>query len=229
MCPRKIFLIRHGESQGNADKEIYKTVPDYAVRLTEKGISQAVSVGKSLSDKLAFQELPCAVYYSPFLRTIETTNHILGELKKFNLVDKEFVHEDARLREQEWHSRLPLSEHKIQYERDRITFGVFHYRFPNGESPADVYDRVGSFVENMHRDFQNPRFPENLLIITHGMTMRVLLMKLFNRTVDEVDSWVNPKNCAMWEIDCEGGLTFDFSQIKRREIKHNYRLQLIDL
>lgn len=228
MHPRKIFLIRHGESQGNADKEIYKTVPDYAVRLTKDGIKQATVVGKNLSQTLWD---PAAVYYSPFLRTIETTNHILGELKKSSLVDKEFVREDARLREQEWHSVLPLSEHKIQYEKDRISFGVFHYRFPNGESPADVYDRLGSFVENMYRDFENPHFPRNVLIVTHGMTMRILLMKLLNKTVDEVDSWVNPPNCTVWEIDYDeaDGLQFNFSKIKRREIKHNNRLKLIDL
>jgi broad specificity phosphatase PhoE len=225
--PKKIFIIRHGESQGNADREIYKTVPDYAVRLTERGISQAKTAGEELSGRLSSS---CAVYYSPFLRTIETTNHILGELKKFGLVDKEFVREDARLREQEWHSTMPLSEHKIQYEIDRIEFGVFHYRFRNGESPADVYDRLSCFVENLYRDFQDPSFPKNVVIVTHGMTMRVLLMKLLNKTVDEVDSWVNPKNCTIWEIDCKDGrLEFDFSKIKTREIKHNYRLQLIDL
>ena len=221
-------MIRHGESIGNADKEIYKTVPDYAVRLTEEGINQAKSTGLRISQSI---DEPCAVYYSPFLRTIETTNHILGELKKNSLVDKEFVHEDARLREQEWHSVLPLSEHKIQYEKDRISFGVFHYRFPNGESPADVYDRLGSFEENMYRDFENPHFPKNLLIVTHGMTMRVLLMKLLNKTVDEFDSWVNPPNCTVWKIDYtdEEGLVFDFSSIKKREVKHNNRLKLIDL
>lgn len=229
MCPKKIFLIRHGESQGNEDKKIYKTVPDYAVRLTDTGIHQAQFVGRKFVQTLSE---PCGVYYSPFLRTIETTNHVLGELKKFDLVDKEFVREDARLREQEWHSVLPLSAYNYQYEKDRISFGVFHYRFPNGESPADVYDRVGSFVENMYRDFQDPRFPTNLLIVTHGMTMRILLMKLFNKTVDEVDSWVNPPNCTVWEIGYNKeteSLNFDFSVIKRREIKHTNRLKLIDL
>lgn len=228
MHPTKIFLIRHGESIGNVNKEIYKTVPDYAVRLTDRGIKQSVVVGAALSQLLSD---PCAVYYSPFLRTIETTNHILGELKKSPKVDKEFVREDARLREQEWHSTLPLSGYNGQSEKDRISFGVFHYRFPSGESPADVYDRLGSFVENMYRDFENPHFPKNLLIVTHGMTMRILLMKLFNKTVDEVDSWVNPPNCTVWGIDYDKhtGMSFDFSTIKRREIKHNYRLQLIDL
>lgn len=228
MFPQKIFLIRHGESVGNADKGIYKTVPDYAVRLTESGIYQAKLTGVELTNRVS---LPCAVYYSPFLRTIETTDHILGELNRFNLVDKEFVREDARLREQEWHSTFPLSDYRHQDEKDRVTFGVFHYRFKNGESPADVYDRIGSFVENLYRDFQNPHFPNNLIIVTHGMTMRVLLMKLFNKTVDEFDSWVNPKNCTVWEINIsvDGKLSFDFTQIRKREIKHNNRLQLINL
>ena len=32
--PRRIILVRHGESQGNVDDAIYETVPDHALTLT---------------------------------------------------------------------------------------------------------------------------------------------------------------------------------------------------
>ena len=34
MKPQNIFIIRHGQSQGNVDKNIYKTQPDYTLKLT---------------------------------------------------------------------------------------------------------------------------------------------------------------------------------------------------
>lgn len=36
--PKRIVLVRHGESQGNVDDAIYETVPDHALSLTPKGI-----------------------------------------------------------------------------------------------------------------------------------------------------------------------------------------------
>ena len=39
--PRRIILIRHGESEGNVDSTVYSRTPDHAVELTSKGIKQA--------------------------------------------------------------------------------------------------------------------------------------------------------------------------------------------
>lgn len=38
--------------------------------------------------------------------------------------------------------------------RERREIGAFYYRFPDGESGADVYDRVDNFVEHLHRLFR---------------------------------------------------------------------------
>lgn len=45
MRPKRIILIRHGESEGNVDKNIYEQKPDYALELTHRGIHQAKEVG----------------------------------------------------------------------------------------------------------------------------------------------------------------------------------------
>ena len=50
MKPKRIILIRHGESEGNVDRAIYNVKPDYALELTEKGKQQARDVGKKLAD-----------------------------------------------------------------------------------------------------------------------------------------------------------------------------------
>jgi len=37
MKPKRIILIRHGESQANIDRYLFGKVPDYTIELTEKG------------------------------------------------------------------------------------------------------------------------------------------------------------------------------------------------
>lgn len=37
MKPNKLFLVRHGESEGNVNKSIYAEKPDYTLELTEAG------------------------------------------------------------------------------------------------------------------------------------------------------------------------------------------------
>ena len=41
MKPKRIILIRHGESQANVDRYLFGRVPDYTIELTDKGHEQA--------------------------------------------------------------------------------------------------------------------------------------------------------------------------------------------
>ena len=41
MKPKRIILLRHGESEGNVDKTIYTRKPDWKLELTERGKQQA--------------------------------------------------------------------------------------------------------------------------------------------------------------------------------------------
>jgi hypothetical protein len=42
--PKRIFVIRHGESEGNIDKSLFQTKPDNQHSLTENGVEQARQV-----------------------------------------------------------------------------------------------------------------------------------------------------------------------------------------
>lgn len=42
MRPNRIILVRHGESEGNLDKYKYRTTPDYALNLTQRGLSSLI-------------------------------------------------------------------------------------------------------------------------------------------------------------------------------------------
>lgn len=187
MKPKRIILLRHAESEGNINKEAYKTKPDYALNLTDpKGVGQCIESGKNLGLLLGNETV--SAYISPFYRTRQTFQHV----KPFiNVVEER---EDPRLREQEWCGRLRPEGYDYNTEEERDAYGHFYYRFHGGESCADVFDRISTFFETIHRDFRKETNPQNALFVTHGMTLRVILMRWFHLKVEEFELLRNPKN-----------------------------------
>lgn len=190
MKPKRIILVRHGESEGNADREMYETTPDYKLNLTSLGRNQAVEAGNTIRSIIGNESV--YAYVSPYYRTRQT----YAEIKKAigNNIKRSL--EDPRIRELDWgHLRHPDENEEIM--RERNGFSTFYYRIPDGESGADVYDRVSTFLETLYRDFKKDDYPENTLIITHGMTLRLFLMRWFHWSVEEFETLKNPKNCQI--------------------------------
>ena len=190
MKPKRIILIRHGESEGNVERNIYGQKPDYALELTSKGRMQALETGKALKDII--QDESVFFYISPMWRTRSTFEEIA---KSFERKNYKYL-EEPRLREQEWgHLRTPEEGQLV--EKERNAFGTFYFRIPDGESAADVYDRVSDFFGTLHRDFEKEKFQDNAVIVTHGMTIRLFLMRWFHWTVEQFELLANPANCEM--------------------------------
>lgn len=221
MKPNKIILIRHGESEGNVDKKIYFHKPDYALNLTETGRRQAQETGRALFKIL---QSPAISYVSPFFRTRETFDNA-------NLfLDSKTVRIDPRLREQEWgHLRTGDDYNGIENERDK--YGTFYYRFPDGESCADVFDRISDFLNTLHRDFEKPDYPENCIIVTHGMTIRLFLMRWFHETVEKFESWRNPKNGEFFILEKQSNGKYLLLNEPRTyaKLKHSYQYEQKEL
>jgi broad specificity phosphatase PhoE len=78
----------------------------------------------------------------------------------------------------------------------RLRFGRFFYRFPNGESGADVFDRITIFEDHLVRDINAGRFSSktSLVLITHGLALRIFLMRWLHWTVDQFLEVYNPPN-----------------------------------
>jgi broad specificity phosphatase PhoE len=183
--PRRIVLIRHGESQGNVDDTIYERVPDHALELTETGQRQARRAGEQI--RKIFGDERIQAFVSPYTRTHQTFQ-LLGLDP-----DRTRAKEEPRLREQDWGNYQDAED--VQRQRKaRDAYGHFFYRFAQGESGADVYDRVGAFLETLYRAFDKPDFPPNVLMVTHGLTMRLFCMRWFHWTVDEFECLSNPGN-----------------------------------
>ena len=194
MRPERIFIVRHGQSQGNVDQKTHETVPDYKIELTAKGIKQAKSAGTKLAKMIGDERIAC--YVSPYKRTRQTLSGITTAFKSSQI---ERIREDPRLREQEW-GHLRAAEKTDAIDVERQAYGTFFYRIPDGESGADVYDRAAGFLGTLYRDFQRPSYPKNVLIVTHGFTLRVLLMRWLHWTVEEFHELANPPNCSIFEL-----------------------------
>ncbi|WMV07610.1 hypothetical protein MTR67_000995 [Solanum verrucosum] len=193
--PKRIILVRHGESEGNEDKNVYTAVPDHKVQLTEKGKEQAKNAGEVIRSVVG----NCKVYFyvSPFLRTRETLKEISESFSSNEIIG---VREECRLREMDY-AKFQNTEKMEEYKKERERYGKFFYRFPHGESAADVYDRVSGFMESLWRDIEMEEICEsgsddnlNIVIISHGLTIRIILMRLFKWTAEEVESLISPKN-----------------------------------
>ena len=92
--PRRIILVRHGESTGNVDDTVYEREPDHALALTDLGWQQAEETGKRIREALGSERV--SVYVSPYRRTHET-------FQAFHLNPEQVrVREEPRLREQDW-------------------------------------------------------------------------------------------------------------------------------
>lgn len=183
--PRRIVLVRHGESEGNTDDTVYERVPDHALALTERGVQQAREAGKYLRELFGTERV--SAYVSPYRRTHETLTSL--ELDPTLLR----VREEPRLREQDWGNWQDRDDVRKQ-KAYRDAYGHFFYRFAQGESGADVYDRVGAFLESLWRSFESPDHPQNVLLVTHGLTMRLFCMRWLHWTVPEFESLSNPDN-----------------------------------
>jgi broad specificity phosphatase PhoE len=220
MKPNRIILIRHGESEGNIDRNTYAIKQDFKLLLTQDGIQQAEEAGRQLKEKIGDERL--IFYVSPLWRTRMTFEHIARHFDE----QKYRLREDPRLREQEWGHFRDLKAN-VQIDDERNKFGTFYYRIKDGESCADVYDRMSDFLHSLYRDFEKPHFPPNVIIVTHGMTLRIFLMRWFRWTVEEFDSLRNPRNCEMVEmvLDNATGKYKITSELRRKNIRKEDQYQ----
>jgi hypothetical protein len=61
---RWLIFLRHGESEGNVDEELYKNAPTSRLKLTKLGQQQAVDAGRSIVDKIGSGRV--AIFCSSF-------------------------------------------------------------------------------------------------------------------------------------------------------------------
>eukprot|EP01046_Picozoa_sp_COSAG06_P055665 COSAG06_NODE_10302_length_1707_cov_1.855100_2_plen_402_part_01 len=244
-APRRIVLIRHGESQGNVDETAYVRTADWRIPLTERGRQQAAQAGRKLRDVLG--ERPTMWYVSPYVRTQQTLSELIkqsdarsgsnaggsrgGTAFSASAVEEGGylslgIREEPRIAEQQF-GNFQNVEEVLAAKEERLRFGRFWYRFPNGESGLDVYNRTTSFIATIFRDMRAIQHAlgtgssssttagaagatgvehdssgsggaeYNVVIVTHGLTLRLFLMRWLRWSVTQFETSHNPPNAAV--------------------------------
>lgn len=197
MKPHRLILIRHGECRANTDESKFATEPDYTIELTEEGIKQAQEAGKKLKELVKDESV--YFYVSPFWRTRSTFENIVRSFPR-----KQFgYNEEPRLREQEWGYLRTYGELK-QLKKERKEYGTFYYRFPGGEAGTDVYDRINDLLGSLHRDFLSDDYPQNCVLVTHSLAIRLFIMRWFHLTVEDFEQMLSPKNGELVILEWNG-------------------------
>jgi len=229
----RIILIRHGESLGNIDERAYGETADWRIPLTNKGREQARKAGKKVASHIItpsnIDKNPkestgsnnnIFFYVSPYLRTRQTLREILHEIPSDQILG---IREDPRISEQQFGNFQ--SHHTMQDNKaTRSDFGRFYYRFPEGgESGFDVYNRVSGFIGTLKRDsaeYYNDDEDHHgnsttICIVTHGLALRLFLMRWFQYSVHEFERSYNPKNAAVVVLERDPGGWFELSPVDR--------------
>ena len=209
---KNIYIVRHGESQGNARMiEQGQYIIDNNISLNQNGIEQAKQAGEILNKQL---NLYNGVFWvSPFKRTRETFKHIFDkvneDIKKYDyiedpiLVEQDFGDFDFQFYEK-WKDISPHS-YFVNQARYNDESGRFFARLENGENMLDVYNRVSLFVKTR----LETSYYHNNIIITHGYASIALTMFLLNLPIESFSHTETPANCSIRHIVYKDGKYID--------------------
>ncbi|KPI44735.1 Phosphoglycerate mutase-like protein AT74H [Cyphellophora attinorum] len=181
--PRLILIIRHAQSEGNRDKTIHQTTPDHKVPLTTEAKPKPSP------------QAPNSANSSATTTPSTSSSAPIAALAKPQKRSRIKVYEEPRLREQDFGNFQPGTDEVERLWRERADYGHFFYRIPNGESGADVYDRITSFNGSLWRRFSEDDMASVAVLVTHGLCSRVFLMAWYHYSVEFFEDLRNINHC----------------------------------
>jgi len=210
--PEALWLVRHGQSQGNVAREapdaaghheIAIDVRDVDVPLSDLGHHQAEATGRWFAS-LGEDERPEVILTSPYLRARQTAEAICAN---GGLTGPTRLVIDERLREREFgvFDRLTTAGIRNKYPEEaahRSMLGKFYHRPPGGESWADVILRLRSALNTINLHYCDRR----VLIVCHQVVvlcMRYILEELTEEQILGIDRQADILNCGIVRYDFE--------------------------
>ena len=210
-CPHRLWLVRHGQSQGNVARDaaheaglavIDLDTRDVDVPLSELGQAQATAAGHWFA-ALPESEKPEVLLASSYVRARQTAEAICkagglaGGAKPTIL--------DVRLREREFGvfdglTPLGISQRFPEEAAHRAKLGKFYHRAPGGESWADVILRLRSMLNTINIQYSGKR----VLVVGHQvvvMCMRYILLELTEEQIMAIDRKGEILNCGICAFD----------------------------
>ena len=196
--PRRLYLVRHGETEANRLKILEGRVegfPEYGSPLNNTGLSQASLLGRAL-EKVNIDHM----YMSPARRAVETAYQICI----WNKVDNMPRSVTPSLVEINFGVLEGLNGNKAR-EKYPDFFKTYHEKpsqtvFPKGESVVGACNRVGLALSKI---FAAHTFSENILIVSHGGVMAFIFINIFKLDLDIMFHAIRHHNCCLSIIEWE--------------------------
>lgn len=221
-----LWVMRHCESAGNTDVDLYTTQPNTDIPLSPDGEEHAVQAAKSLIQSIwsavesESLHLPIASYrpiimVSPFTRAIQTADILSQELQKIYLGPQDVI-EDILLSEQNYGCATGCSK-ASEYAKGQKTSLAYklpseesfynvqtklYYQFPQGESPAQVAYRAETIL-NKIKQFT----VINVIIVAHKNFCCMLEQQMLQQYKQQYD-WGNGEFRRYRTFDRYGLQTF---------------------
>lgn len=195
MNTTRIILIRHGESEGNAENRFGGHLP---MGLSLQGRLEAVETAKALANEEVH-----AIYSSDLLRAVETAMP-LAELKNLPIEETHAFRERnvgvlQGLTFKEAAEKFP-KDYKALLQRD------FDYVIHNGESYRQVLKRAAGELDNIIKNHKG----ESIVIFTHTGTIGVITLHLLGALtgLKLKPVWIATANCSITRFSIrEDGFT----------------------
>ncbi len=209
--PTRLWLVRHGQSQGNVARDeaheaghlvIDLDWRDVDVPLSDLGQRQAEATGRWFA-ALPEDQRPEVLLSSPYVRARQTAEAICkggglaGGAKSTVL--------DERLREREFGvfdglTSMGIREKYPDEAVHRAKMGKFYHRAPGGESWADVILRLRSAMNSIALQYENRR----VMIVCHQVVvlcLRYILEELTEAQILAIDRQAEILNCGICAYD----------------------------
>lgn len=170
----ELYLVRHGQSMGNAgyDKEELTLREANDPLLTEKGMMQADLVGQYLS-KIDFDH----IYSSGLIRAISTADGILRHQKSSKPVNILPVLSEVGISPE--YDGITVEEMKEFCKTACLADGigeddprVYHSTF---ENEAEMFDRAKTVVEYLRSRYKNG---EKVAVVAHAAFLTILIFHI---------------------------------------------------
>ncbi len=185
-----IYLIRHGESQGNA---IRAFLGHTDLDLSEKGHMQAEITANYLKDIHTD-----AIYASDLLRAYNTAKHT-ADLKGMDII------KDEKLREiyaGEWENIL-FNDLEVEYPQSYHIWrnDVGNARPDGGESVAELQKRIADELTEIAVENKG----KTVFIFTHATPIRTFKAFCDNKSLDEIKDIPWASNASVTRAEYENG------------------------
>lgn len=214
--PDRLWLVRHGQSQGNVARDaaheagldvIDMALRDVDVPLSDLGHQQAAATGRWFA-ALPEDQKPEIMLSSPYTRAKQTAEAICaagGLAGGGPNGNKRPTILDERLREREFgvFDGLTATGIRSRYPDEathRAKMGKFYHRAPGGESWADVILRLRSALNTINLHYADKR----VLVVCHQVVvlcMRYILEELTEAQILAIDKQAEILNCGIAAYD----------------------------